>query len=73
MLHTHIHINIYILYFIRLYEPSFVQKISCHQVTEEPLPLDIITNIRNSKTHLAGYNLCKEMYLSQFDLELYSG
>ncbi|KOX79328.1 Oligopeptidase A [Melipona quadrifasciata] len=56
-----------------LYEPSFVQKISCHQVTEEPLPLDIITNIRNSKTHLSGYNLCKEMYLSQFDLELYSG
>lgn len=58
---------------IRLYEPSFVQRISCHQVTEELLPLNIIEKVRDSKTHLSGYNLCKELYLSEFDLELYSG
>ncbi|XP_033197989.1 uncharacterized protein LOC117160961 [Bombus vancouverensis nearcticus] len=56
-----------------LYEPSFVQRISCHQVTEEPLPLNIVEKVRDSKTHLSGYNLCKELYLSELDLELYSG
>lgn len=55
-----------------LYEPLFLQRISCHQITGESLPLNMIDKLKNAKTHLSGYNLCKELYLSQFDLELYS-
>ncbi|XP_043252201.1 probable cytosolic oligopeptidase A [Colletes gigas] len=56
-----------------LYEPFVLQQISCHQDTGEPLSTEMIETLRNSKSHLAGYNLCRELYLSRFDLELYSG
>ncbi|XP_029042450.2 LOW QUALITY PROTEIN: probable cytosolic oligopeptidase A [Osmia bicornis bicornis] len=56
-----------------LYEPFVLQQISGHQHTGEPLPADAIETVKIKKTHLAGYNLCKELYLSRFDLELYSG
>lgn len=69
---TYICIKCFILLFSRLYEPLFLQRISCHQITGESLPLSMIDKLKNAKTHLSGYNLCKELYLSQFDLELYS-
>ncbi|OAD52206.1 Oligopeptidase A [Eufriesea mexicana] len=56
-----------------LYEPLFLQKISCHQDTGESLSPDMIEKLIKAKMNLSGYNLCKELYLSQFDLELYSG
>ncbi|XP_053982476.1 uncharacterized protein LOC128878363 [Hylaeus volcanicus] len=55
-----------------LYEPSVLHKISCHQDTGEPLSTETIETLRNIKLYLAGYKLCKELYLSRFDLELYS-
>nr|XP_033342606.1 probable cytosolic oligopeptidase A [Megalopta genalis]XP_033342607.1 probable cytosolic oligopeptidase A [Megalopta genalis]XP_033342608.1 probable cytosolic oligopeptidase A [Megalopta genalis] len=55
-----------------LYEPSVLQQISSHDVTGEPLPADMIKMLRSTKSHLAGFNLCKELYLSRFDLELHS-
>lgn len=45
---------------------------SCHQDTGESLSTEMIEMLRNTKLYLAGYNLCKELYLSRFDLELYS-
>lgn len=75
-LYMYIHICIkfffILLFYSRLYEPLFLQRISCHQITGESLPLNMIDKLKNAKTHLSGYNLCKELYLSQFDLELYS-
>ncbi|KOC62525.1 Oligopeptidase A [Habropoda laboriosa] len=61
-------------YFLQnwLYEPSFLQEISCHQDTGEVIPLEMIEKLKHLKIHLAGYYLCKELYLSHFDLELYS-
>ncbi|CAK9815319.1 Probable cytosolic oligopeptidase A [Anthophora plagiata] len=61
-------------YFLQnwLYEPSFLQGISCHQDTGEVIPLEIIEQIKQLKMHLSGYYLCKELYLSHFDLELHS-
>ncbi|XP_076168602.1 uncharacterized protein LOC143147332 isoform X2 [Ptiloglossa arizonensis] len=55
-----------------LYEPSFLREMSCHQDTGESLSTEMIEMLRNTKLYLAGYNLCKELYLSRFDLELYS-
>lgn len=63
----------YIIFFIdRLYEPFVLQKISSHYETMQPLPMEIIDNIKNMRSHLAGYKLCKELYLSHLDLELHS-
>ncbi|XP_017878961.1 probable cytosolic oligopeptidase A [Ceratina calcarata] len=55
-----------------LFEPSVLQEISAHEETNEPLSLDMIKMLKHTKTHLSGYNLCKEIYWSRFDLELYS-
>ncbi|XP_032678054.1 probable cytosolic oligopeptidase A [Odontomachus brunneus] len=55
-----------------LYEPFMLRKISEHYETKQPLPAEIIENIKNMRSYFAGYKLCKELYLSQMDLELHS-
>ncbi|KAL0104928.1 hypothetical protein PUN28_016522 [Cardiocondyla obscurior] len=55
-----------------LYETFMLQKISEHYETKEPLPADAIESIKKMRSHLAGYKLCKELYLSHLDLELHS-
>lgn len=49
-----------------------LQKISEHYKTKEPLPAEAIEGIKKIRSHLAGYKLCKELYLSHLDLELHS-
>lgn len=56
----------------RLYEPFVLRRISEHYETKQPLPAEIIKNIKSMRSHFAGYKLCKELYLSQMDLELHS-
>jgi len=56
----------------RLYEPHVLQKISSHFETKQPLSPEIIDDIIKIRSHLAGYKLCKELYLSQLDLQLHS-
>ncbi|XP_023940907.2 uncharacterized protein LOC112047866 [Bicyclus anynana] len=55
-----------------LYDQHTIQSISGHYKTDEPLPEEIVTNLQNIRRHMAGYELCKEMYLSRLDLELHS-
>ncbi|XP_047516665.1 probable cytosolic oligopeptidase A [Pieris napi] len=55
-----------------LFDPHTIRAISGHYNTEEPLPEEIIHNLQNVRSHMAGYNLCRELYLSRLDLELYS-
>lgn len=55
-----------------LYDPHTIRAVSGHFSTEEPLPEDIVKNLQNIRSHMAGYNLCKELYLSKLDLELHS-
>ncbi|XP_076243592.1 uncharacterized protein LOC143184898 isoform X2 [Calliopsis andreniformis] len=54
-----------------LSKPSLLRKISSHKDTGEPLSEEMIETIKNMKSHLSGYHLCKELYLSKLDLELY--
>ncbi|CAH0398901.1 unnamed protein product [Chilo suppressalis] len=55
-----------------LYDPHTIQALSGHYKTDEPLPEDIVNNLRNVRGHMAGYHLCNELYLSKLDLELHS-
>lgn len=55
-----------------LYDPHTIRAISGHYSTDEPLQDDIVKNLQNIRSHMAGYNLCKELYLSKLDLELHS-
>lgn len=55
-----------------LYDANTIRAISGHFSTDEPLSEDIVKNLQNIRGHMAGYNLCKELYLSKLDLELHS-
>ncbi|KAK2577031.1 hypothetical protein KPH14_011990 [Odynerus spinipes] len=55
-----------------LYEPSTLLKISGHYETKSALPPEAIEVVEHSRLQLAGYNLCKELLFSRFDLEMYS-
>lgn len=55
-----------------LYDPHTIRSISGHFSTEEPLPEDIVKNLQNIRSHMAGYDLCKELYLAKLDLDLHS-
>ncbi|KAJ8715908.1 hypothetical protein PYW08_013193 [Mythimna loreyi] len=55
-----------------LYDPQTIRSVSSHVETGEPIPEDIVKNLRNIRGHMAGYNLCKELYLSRLDLELHT-
>ncbi|GAB0095431.1 uncharacterized protein DMENIID0001_108160 [Sergentomyia squamirostris] len=55
-----------------LFNPSTLKNISSHYATEDPLSDNLIRSIQASRTHLAGYDLCHQLYLSAFDLELHS-
>lgn len=54
-----------------LYDPLTLKSISGHYSTEDTIPDTKIQAIQNSRTHLAGYGLCEELYLSKLDLEMH--
>ncbi|XP_037805636.1 oligopeptidase A [Lucilia sericata] len=51
--------------------PTILKSISGHVDSDDPLPDDLAKNVRLLKTHLGGYNLCQELYLSDLDIELH--
>ncbi|OXU26067.1 hypothetical protein TSAR_002648 [Trichomalopsis sarcophagae] len=55
-----------------VYEPEVLKSISSHCETGETLDDETIENLRRSRTHMSGFNLCKELYLCKFDLDLHS-
>lgn len=55
-----------------LYDTATLQNITSHFEHEDPLPKDMIENLQSVKQHMAGYDLCQEIYNSNLDLELYS-
>ncbi|XP_038223482.1 probable cytosolic oligopeptidase A [Zerene cesonia] len=55
-----------------LYDPHTIRAISGHYHTEEPLPDELIQNLQKVRSHMTGYNLCKELYKSRLDLDLHS-
>ncbi|KAL3285219.1 hypothetical protein HHI36_019333 [Cryptolaemus montrouzieri] len=49
-----------------------IRSISSNYETGEKLPENLIRSILGIKKHMAGLDLCRELYLSAVDLELYS-
>ncbi|CAL4088734.1 unnamed protein product, partial [Meganyctiphanes norvegica] len=54
-----------------LYDPSTLQRISCHYESGLPLSGSSIKDIIASQNHMAAYDLCNELYLSHLDLQLH--
>nr|CAG4648535.1 EOG090X02LQ [Polyphemus pediculus] len=55
-----------------LSEWSTVAKISGHFESGQPMPREMFEQLNQAKTHMAGTDLCQQLYLSALDLELYS-
>ncbi|XP_069701808.1 uncharacterized protein [Periplaneta americana] len=55
-----------------LYDKNTMNLISGHVESGEPLPSDLMQQLLASQKHLAGYDLCRELYLASLDLELYT-
>lgn len=49
-----------------------LKKISGHYTTDDPLPDNLIEAIKMEKQHMAGYQLCRELYHTTLDLELHT-
>ncbi|XP_055539184.1 uncharacterized protein LOC129726474 [Wyeomyia smithii] len=54
-----------------LQDPDVIRSISSHYGTGETLPDQCVESIQKRHTHLAGYELCRELYFSNLDLELH--
>lgn len=55
-----------------LYNTTTLQSITCHYESEDPLPRDKIEDLKSLRQHMAGYDLCQQLYRSTLDLELYT-
>lgn len=54
-----------------LYHENVLKSISSHYSNDEPLSEKHLTAIIHNRKHLAGYNLCRELYHSSLDIELH--
>ncbi|RXG71962.1 putative cytosolic oligopeptidase A [Armadillidium vulgare] len=55
-----------------LFEPSVLEKLAKHYKTGESLPPKYIKNIIRKQIHMAGYDLCNELFLAHFDIKLHT-
>lgn len=55
-----------------LYEPRVLGAISSHYKTAEPLSAALIEGVQRRRTHLAGYEVSQELFLSALDVELHT-
>ncbi|XP_064092424.1 uncharacterized protein LOC135205590 [Macrobrachium nipponense] len=55
-----------------LHEPSVLERISRHYESGLPLSGSSITDIIASLNHMSGFDLCKELYYSHLDMQLYT-
>ncbi|XP_063241717.1 oligopeptidase A [Bacillus rossius redtenbacheri] len=54
-----------------VYEPEVLQSLSSHYDRQEPLPREAVDKLCQLRQHLAGYELCQELYLATLDLHLH--
>ncbi|XP_310873.6 uncharacterized protein LOC1272008 [Anopheles gambiae] len=54
-----------------LHDAGTIRAISAHYTNEDPLPEPCVEAIQRRRTHLAGYRLCRELYLANLDLQLH--
>lgn len=54
-----------------LYNENVLKSITSHFSNDDPLPDKHVTAVVNQRKHLAGFNLCRDLYHSSLDLELH--
>lgn len=55
-----------------LFNENVLKSITSHYSNDDPLPEKYIAAVINHRKHLAGYNLCRDLYHSSLDIELHS-
>lgn len=55
-----------------LKDPNVLVNLSGHYSTEEEIPAELLDSIKIYQNYMAGYDLCKELYIANLDLELHS-
>jgi len=55
-----------------IFDSSFLSRVGSHWSSGEPIPSHLVEGIVRCKTHMAGYDLCHQLYLTDFDLTLHS-
>ena len=55
-----------------LYNENVLKSISSHYSTEDSLPEKHVQAILQHRKHLAGFNLCRDLYHSHLDLDLHT-
>lgn len=55
-----------------LYEPKVLNSISSHYKTADPLSESLIQALQYKRTHLAGHDMCQELFLSALDIEMHA-
>jgi oligopeptidase A len=51
-----------------LYDDKILKLISAHYSNDDPLPDKNMTAFQQNRRHLAGFNLCRQMYFSELDI-----
>lgn len=54
-----------------LYNENVLKSITSHFSNDDPLPDKHVAAVLYHRKHLAGFNLCRDLYHSSLDLELY--
>lgn len=53
-----------------LYDTDILKSITAHYSNDDPLPEKYVNAFMQNKKHLAGFNLCRQLYFSDLDIEL---
>ncbi|XP_037798233.1 oligopeptidase A-like [Penaeus monodon] len=55
-----------------LYQPEVLERVSCHYDSGLPLSGSSIKDIIASRNHMAGFDICSELYIAHLDIQLHS-
>jgi oligopeptidase A len=55
-----------------LYDENILKSITAHYSNEEPLPDKYVAAFIQNRKHLAGHNLCRQLYFSDLDIDIHT-
>lgn len=55
-----------------LYNENILKSITSHYSNDDPLPEKHVAAVLSQRKHLAGFNLCRDLYHSSLDIELHT-
>jgi oligopeptidase A len=55
-----------------LYTPDFLASVSGHWSTNEPISPGVVDSICSSRHHMAGFELCTELFKAAYDISFFT-